>query len=81
MIERVPAGRMASPDEIAESVAFHASPAASYVTGQMIMCCGGRSMGRREVKRSRREAAARAVAARNVGKALVNSNESGRLTR
>jgi NAD(P)-dependent dehydrogenase (short-subunit alcohol dehydrogenase family) len=44
MIERVPAGRMASPDEIAESVAFHASPAASYVTGQMIMCCGGRSI-------------------------------------
>jgi len=38
--------------------------------------CGGRSMAAR-VKRSRREAAARAVAARNVGKALVNSNESG----
>ncbi len=44
MIERIPARRMASPDEIAESVAFHASPAASYVTGQMIMCCGGRSI-------------------------------------
>jgi NAD(P)-dependent dehydrogenase (short-subunit alcohol dehydrogenase family) len=44
MIERVPAGRMASPEEIAESVAFHASPAASYVTGQMILCCGGRSV-------------------------------------
>jgi len=44
MIDRIPAGRMAKPEEIAEVVAFYASPAASYVTGQLILACGGRSL-------------------------------------
>ena len=41
---RVPLGRMADPNEIAEAVAFLASPAASYVTGQTLLACGGRSL-------------------------------------
>lgn len=44
LVQRVPAGRMADPREIAETVAFLASPAASYVTGQVLLACGGRSI-------------------------------------
>lgn len=41
---RVPLGRMADPSEIADAVAFLASPAARYVTGQTLLACGGRSL-------------------------------------
>lgn len=44
LVARVPAGRMAAPREIAEAVAFYASPEASYITGQMLLVCGGRSL-------------------------------------
>jgi NAD(P)-dependent dehydrogenase (short-subunit alcohol dehydrogenase family) len=44
LVARVPAGRMAEPAEIADSVAYLASPAASYVTGQLLVVCGGRSV-------------------------------------
>jgi NAD(P)-dependent dehydrogenase (short-subunit alcohol dehydrogenase family) len=41
MLERVPAGRLATPAEIAKVVAFLAGPEASYVTGQTLVADGG----------------------------------------
>jgi NAD(P)-dependent dehydrogenase (short-subunit alcohol dehydrogenase family) len=44
MIASIPLGRMAEPAEIAETVAALASPAMAYVTGQVVVACGGRSL-------------------------------------
>jgi 3-oxoacyl-[acyl-carrier protein] reductase len=44
LVSTIPMGRMAEPREIAETVALLASPAASYVTGQVLIACGGRSI-------------------------------------
>ena len=44
MIGRIPAGRIGTPDDVAGIVAFLASPAAGYITGQVIYACGGRSV-------------------------------------
>jgi len=41
MVERVPMGRLAEPDEIARVVRFLAGPDASFVTGQVIVADGG----------------------------------------
>ncbi|WP_323018431.1 SDR family NAD(P)-dependent oxidoreductase [Castellaniella sp.] len=38
---RIPLGRLAQPTEIAEAIAWLASPAASYVTGTTLVCAGG----------------------------------------
>jgi 3-oxoacyl-[acyl-carrier protein] reductase len=40
----VPAGRMGQPEEIANAVAFFTDDANSYVTGQLLYVCGGRSL-------------------------------------
>jgi NAD(P)-dependent dehydrogenase (short-subunit alcohol dehydrogenase family) len=44
MSEPLHAHRAAEPSEIADVVAFLASDGASYVTGQMLLACGGRSV-------------------------------------
>jgi 3-oxoacyl-[acyl-carrier protein] reductase len=44
MIASIPMGRMGEPHEIANTVAALASPAMAYVTGQVVVACGGRSL-------------------------------------
>jgi len=44
LVARVPAGRAAEPAEVADVVRYLASDAASYVTGQTLFVCGGRSV-------------------------------------
>ena len=44
MIASIPLGRQAVTEEIAESIAALASPAMAYVTGQVLVACGGRSL-------------------------------------
>jgi 3-oxoacyl-[acyl-carrier protein] reductase len=41
LVERIPMNRMGSPDDISGAVAFLASDAASYITGQTIHVNGG----------------------------------------
>jgi 3-oxoacyl-[acyl-carrier protein] reductase len=41
MLERIPAGRKGTPDDIAEAAVFLASDAASYITGQVLNVDGG----------------------------------------
>lgn len=38
---RIPMGRLAQPEEIAETIAWLLSPAASYLTGTVVHCSGG----------------------------------------
>ncbi|CAN7760565.1 3-oxoacyl-ACP reductase FabG [Cupriavidus necator] len=45
----VPARRMGTPDDVAAAVMFFAGNAASYVTGQTLYVCGGRSLSSQSV--------------------------------
>ncbi|WP_153064316.1 SDR family oxidoreductase, partial [Acidovorax sp. ST3] len=40
----VPMERIGQPDDIARAVRFFAEPGSSYVTGQLLYVCGGRSL-------------------------------------
>jgi 3-oxoacyl-[acyl-carrier protein] reductase len=42
--QSVPMQRIGTPQDIAVAVEFFASPAASYITGQTLYVCGGRSL-------------------------------------
>lgn len=45
-LKRVPLGRYATPDDVAQTVGFLVSPAAAYITGQAWNVCGGLMVGR-----------------------------------
>ena len=44
LLERIPLGRIAQPEEIAAMVTFLCSPAAAYITGEVIRVDGGMAM-------------------------------------
>ncbi|WP_416139158.1 SDR family oxidoreductase [Halomonas sp. HK25] len=45
----VPVGRMGKPEDIARAVAFFADKENSYITGQLLYVCGGRSLSSQSV--------------------------------
>jgi NAD(P)-dependent dehydrogenase (short-subunit alcohol dehydrogenase family) len=45
LLKTVPVGRIGTPADIANAAAFFASDESSYVTGQLLYVCGGRSVG------------------------------------
>lgn len=44
MAEQIPVGRLGQPEDVAELVAFLASPAAAYINGQVVRIDGGMSV-------------------------------------
>jgi NAD(P)-dependent dehydrogenase (short-subunit alcohol dehydrogenase family) len=45
MVDSIPLGRMGTPDEIANTVWWLLTPLSSYITGEVIVVGGGRSLG------------------------------------
>jgi (2S)-[(R)-hydroxy(phenyl)methyl]-succinyl-CoA dehydrogenase BbsD subunit len=45
LVKTIPAGRVGTPDDIGNAVLFLAADESSYVTGQTLYVCGGRSLG------------------------------------
>ena len=45
LVSSIPLGRLGNPEELGSLVAFLASDAASYITGQTILCDGGMTRG------------------------------------
>jgi 3-oxoacyl-[acyl-carrier protein] reductase len=44
LVDRIPAGRIGTPEDVAAAVVFLASADAAYVNGQVLTVCGGRSV-------------------------------------
>lgn len=44
IMSTIPVGRLGQPEDIAHALLMFASPSASYITGQLIYICGGRSL-------------------------------------
>lgn len=45
ILDSVPMGRLASPEDVAQAVAFFLDQRSSYITGQALFVCGGQSAG------------------------------------
>jgi 3-oxoacyl-[acyl-carrier protein] reductase len=45
LVKTIPLGRVGTPDDIGNAVLFFAAEESSYVTGQTLYVCGGRSLG------------------------------------
>lgn len=45
IIDRVPVGRLGTPEDVAEAVGYLASDRAGFVTGQVLYVCGGLTIG------------------------------------
>jgi len=45
LLKTVPVGRIGTPEDVAQAVAFFAADESSYITGQTLYVCGGRSVG------------------------------------
>ncbi|MCW2795704.1 SDR family oxidoreductase [Nocardioides sp.] len=44
LVAKIPAGRIGEPEDVARAVAFLAGDESSYITGQVLTVCGGRSI-------------------------------------
>lgn len=45
MVDAIPLGRMGTPEEVANTVWWLLTPLSNYITGEVIVVGGGRSLG------------------------------------